>query len=82
MLDESYALCDADLLLLSQLTGQTALAWGGMVHWHSLSALLEINEKKTIRVIFERVILYFQWHQKTWDQIKIFYLFPCVFICF
>lgn len=40
VLDETDSLGNTDLLLLGQLVSQTTLAWGGMVHWHWLDALL------------------------------------------
>lgn len=40
VVDESDALSDADLLLLSQLAGQAALSWVGVEHWHRLGTLL------------------------------------------
>lgn len=40
VMDEADSLSNADLLLFGQLVSQTALPWGGMVHWHRLGALL------------------------------------------
>lgn len=40
VLDETNPLCNANLLLLGQMTGQTSLTWVGMVHWKRLVALL------------------------------------------
>lgn len=41
VLDQTNSLGNADLLLFGQLASQTTLAWGEMVHWNRLGALLE-----------------------------------------
>lgn len=46
VLDEAYALGNADLLLLSQLTGQTTLTGGGMVHWHWWLGVLLVGRRR------------------------------------
>lgn len=45
VLDQTDSLCNADLLLLSQLTCQTTLPWVGMVNWQRLCVFLGQKEQ-------------------------------------
>lgn len=50
VMDETDPLGNANLLLLSQLAGQTTLTRSGMVHWHWLGMLLEMKEQKATHI--------------------------------
>lgn len=51
MLDQPDPLCNTNLLLLSQVTGQASLPWVGMVHWQRPTALLIQDIRDQIKLM-------------------------------